>query len=219
MPACSSASRMGRIEGLAHDSCTGTIYVTDGKQTLWGPVSGLGTRACAISVKGCCPIAANSDTYTGLCLLPTRPTSHGKSCTLPSCNACASVMQAQLVGDATLGNPFFGVGLRNAPSNTDAAAFAVNAGTCTSPGVNFGFCATVRVPLGPPPPIVLLFFGLPAATGTCGRNLTISAALPLNKALCGRPFSFQWVVRCRPTGGRTPGFGITNCLTFRVTGS
>ena len=61
--------------------------------------------------------------------------------------------------------------------------------------------------------------GLPSTTGTCGRNLTIPAPLPLTPALCGRPFSFQWVVRCRPTPNSPAGFGITNCLTFSVSGS
>ncbi len=221
VPACSSTSALGPIQGLAHDGCKRMIFVTDGKQTVYGLVSLTASGTCSITRLGCCPLSVNTagDTYTGLCLQPTPATSHGKSCTQPSCNACSSVMQAALAGDATLGNPAFGLGLRNAPSNTDAAAFAANIGACTNPGVNMGLCAAVRVPLGPLPPIVLLFFGLPSTTGTCGRNLTVPAPLPLTPALCGRPFSFQWVVRCRPTPNSPAGFGITNCLTFSVSGS
>ena len=221
VPACSSTSTLGPIQGLAHDGCTGMIYVTDGKQTLWGPVTGLGTTRCAITVRGCCPLKVSTagDTYTGLCLRPTPPTSHGKSCTVPSCNNCSAVMQAALVGDANLGNPAFGLGLRNAPSNSDAAAFALNLGACTSPGVNLSFCQPVLVPLGPTPPLVLLFFGLSAVSGSCNRNRTVPAPLPLTPSLCGQVFSFQWVVRCPPTPAGPGNFGITNCVTARISGS
>jgi hypothetical protein len=197
------------------------IFITDGRQTVYGLVALSATGACGITRLGCCPLTVNSagDTYTGICFQPTPPVSLGKPCTLPSCNACAGVMQAATAGDPTLGNPAFGLGLRNAPSNTDAAAFAANVGTCTNPGLNMGFCATMRVPLGPPPAIVLLFFGLAPGPGACGRNLTIPAPLPLNPAICGRPFSFQWVVRCPPTPIGPAGYGITNCLTFQISGS
>ncbi|MHC4899097.1 MAG: hypothetical protein ACYTGW_18545 [Planctomycetota bacterium] len=220
VPPCSSASPLGAIQGLAHDSCKGMLFVTDGKQTLWGLVGGLGTTRCTITVLGCCPLNVGTagDTYTGLCLRPTPSTSSGKPCTLPSCNNCSAVMQATLVGDANLGNPAFGLGLRNAPSNSDAAAFALNIGACTSPGANFGYCATVRVPLAPPP-LILLFFGLPPAPGACNRNLTVPAPVPLSAAICGQSFSFQWVVRCPPSPAGPGNFGITNCLTASVSGS
>jgi len=218
-PGCTTTTPLGPIQGLAHDSCKRTIFVTDGKQTLFGLVVNP-TGRCSITQLGCCPLTVNTtgDTYTGLCLRPTPAISSGSSCTLPSCNNCSAVMRATLVGDANLGNPAFGLGLRNAPSNSDAAAFALNVGTCTSPGANFGYCATVRVPLAPAP-LILLFFGLPGASGTCNRNLTVPAPLPLDTAICGQPFSFQWVVRCPPTLVSLGNFGITNCLTARISGS
>ena len=197
-PACSSTSALGPIQGLAHDSCKRTIFVTDGKQTLFGIVVNP-TGRCSITLLACCPLAVSTagDTYTGLCLRPTPAISSGNSCTLPSCNNCSAVMRATLVGDANLGNPAFGMGLRNAPSNSDAAAFALNLGACTSPGANFGYCATVRVPLAPVP-LILLFFGLPGATGSCNRNLTVPAALPL------RHGDLRAVLLV-PVGGAVPG--------------
>lgn len=218
-PGCTSSSTLGAIQGLAHDACKSTLFITDGKQTLWGLVLISSTGACKMGLSGCCPLNVGSggDSYTGICLRPMPPTSSGKPCTVPSCNNCSAVMQATLVGDANLGNPAFGLGLRNAPSNTDAAAFALNIGACANPGVELGYCARVRVPL--PAPVILLFFGLPGVSGTCNRDLTIPAPLPLDASLCGRAFSFQWVVRCRPTSSIPANFGITNCLTATISGS
>ncbi len=219
-PGCTSSSPLGPIQGLAHDACKSMLFVTDGKQTLWGLVLFSASGACSLTQLGCCPlnVGTSGDTYTGICLRPTPATSSGQSCTLPACNSCGTVMQAALVGEATIGNPAFGLGLRNAPSNSDAAAFALNAGTCTSPGANLGYCATVRVPLVPAP-LVLLFFGLPAVGGTCSRNLTIPAPLPVNASLCGQRFAFQWAVRCPASASAPSNFGITDCLTATVSGS
>ena len=124
-------------------------------------------------------------------------------------------MRAVLVGDAVMGNPAFAVGLRNAPANTNAVAFASNVGACTSPGLDLSFCQLVRVPLGPLPPLVLIF-GVPGSAGTCDFNFTLPAPLPLTTSACGFTYSFQWVVGCK---GDPSNFGITNCLSFTVSGS
>ena len=124
-------------------------------------------------------------------------------------------MRAVLVGDAVVGNPTFGVGLRNAPANTNAVALASNIGACTSPGLNLSFCQPVRVPLGPIPPLVLIF-GVPGSAGTCNFDFTIPAPLPLATSACGFTYSFQWVVGCK---GSPANYGITNCVSFAASGS
>ncbi|MHC4852050.1 MAG: hypothetical protein ACYTKC_02935 [Planctomycetota bacterium] len=217
-PDCTSTAKLGPIQGLAYDACRDMLYITDGKQTTYGVVS-VNATSCSIKQAGCCPLVVNTagDTYTGLCLQPHREEPVGKSCTAPGCNDCSEVMEAVMVGDAVLGNPTFGFALRNAPSNTDAIAFAANIGGCTSPGVNLGYCANIRVPVfGLPLPLTVLFIGIPPTAGTCGRNFTLPAPLPLNPVLCGNTYSFQWVIQCN---GNPSNFGVTNCVSFRVSGS
>ena len=216
-PACTSTSKLGPIQGLAHDACHDMLYITDGRQTTYGVVTVSTAGACSIKHVDCCPLTVNiaGDSFTGICIRPEPEISTGASCTRPACQNCSAVMRAVLVGDAVLGNPAFGFGLRNAPSNTSAVAFAANVGACTSPGLNLGICANIRVPLGPVPPLVLIF-GVPGAAGTCNFNFTLPAPLPLNSGLCGRNYSFQWVVGCK---GNPANFGITNCVTFRISGS
>ncbi|MHC4851843.1 MAG: hypothetical protein ACYTGW_21295 [Planctomycetota bacterium] len=211
-------TKLGPIQGLAHDACHDMLYITDGKQTTYGVVSVSPTGACSIKYVDCCPLFVNSlgDSYTGICLNPLPEEALGVSCTVPPCQNCSAVMQAVLVGDPVLGNPTFAFGLRRAPSNTNAVAFAANLGACTSPGVNLGYCAPVRVPVfGFPPPLVFIF-GVGGAPGTCNFNFTLPASLPLSTSLCGNTYSFQWVVRCK---GKPVNFGITNCVSFRVSGS
>ncbi len=87
-----------------------------------------------------------------------------------------------------------------------------NIGACANPEVDLGLCATLRV-TGPGPPI-LLNFGVPRVTGTCKRDLLVPSGIPLQPTLCGVSFSFQFGVACDVRS-----FGITNCVTLRISGS
>jgi hypothetical protein len=210
---CSSTSKLGPIEGLAYNSHTKVLYITDGKQTSYAEVTGAPT-SCAITHVGCCPLKVDTagDTFSGICLRPPPAASDGNSCTGGGCNKCDSVMIASTVGDAVLGNPAFAMALWNAPSDTETIALAVNAGGCTSPGINLGHCGNVLVPLLPSP--IVFVFGVPPVSGTCDRNLLLPVPLPLNTRSSGVPYSFQFLVRC---GGKPEGFGLSNCVTFWVT--
>ncbi|MEE9126550.1 MAG: hypothetical protein V3U11_05375, partial [Planctomycetota bacterium] len=217
-PTCTSSSRLGRITGLAQDACHSMLYITDGKQTTYGVVTVSATGACSIQHVDCCPLVPNAanDAFTGLCLQPTPEVSTGTSCAISGCQGCGSVMRAVLVGDAVLGNPAFGFGLRNAPANTIAVVIAVNEGACTSPGLPIiGFCEPIRVPFAPLPPFILLL-PVPGSIGTCNFNLTLPVPVPLDTTFCGFTFSFQWVVGCQ---GIPNNVGVTNCVSFRLSGS
>ncbi len=215
-PTCTSTSKLGPITGLAHDSCRNMLFITDGKQTTYGVVTA-GATSCSIQHVDCCLLGSNAagDSFTGLCVQPDPTESLGTSCALSGCQGCGPVMRAALTGAAVLGNPSFGFELRNAPSNTTALAFAANVGACSSPGLSLGFCAPVRVPFGPAPPLVLIF-GVPGSVGTCNFNVRLPTGLPLDRELCGFTFSFQWVIGCT---GIPNNFGVTNCISFRVSGS
>jgi len=217
------------ITGLAYDSCTDRLFLTDGRLTVYGqlpislnktsnkvecgaPIAG-GKKA--FKIEGCCANnLAAAEKYTGLALLPKRRGNMGTSCSTKACNSCPN-MAAGTRGDPILGNSAFGITLTGAPSNYTASALAIGLGTCSSTGLELGFCETVRVSTKPSP--ILLFFG-PAkpATGTCGATALLPAPVPLDIALCKLEVSIQWLVECK---GSPVGHAMTNCHSFRFSGN
>lgn len=207
-PVCNSATPMGPLTGLAFDPCHRTLYLTDGRVTTEYVIS---TTNCQLRPRKCC--RNTGDPFTGLCLLPhTDIHNLGRSCTTRSCEFCPT-MRAELLGDPVLGNPYFGLALRNAPNKTSTAILAIGLGACTNPGINLGFCANIRVPF---PPILNFFPTAPIAANGCNRNLNVPWMVPLNPNLCGLRLSFQWLVVCK---GNPQGIGVTNCVDFMFAGT
>lgn len=206
---CTTNTPLGPITGLAFDPCKETLFATDGLLTARYAVAS--APRCDLRVVGCCK--RNGDAYTGLCYLPDRDVrSIGRSCTVRSCETCPT-MRAELFGDPVLGNPLFGLALRDAPNQSSTAILAAGVGACSPTGVNIGFCSPLRVAL---PPSVNFFPLSPMSTLGCTRNITLPFAVPLNQGLCGLQISFQWLVVCQ---GNPTGHGMTNCVDFRFSGT
>ena len=207
--ACSSTQSLGPLTGLAFDPCRQALYVTDGVFTTRYAVAS--KPSCQLKAAGCCK--RTGDPFTGLCLLPRRDIHNvGKSCTIPKCEACPT-MRAELAGDPVLGNPYFGLALRNAPNKTTTAILAAGIGACNPIGVGLGFCETIKIAL---PPITIFYAVAPITTAGCNRNITLPWQVPINQGLCGLKVSFQWLVVCQ---GNPTGHGVTNCIDFTFSGS
>ncbi|MEE2886074.1 MAG: hypothetical protein VX951_01470 [Planctomycetota bacterium] len=207
-PGCNPNLPMGPLTGLAFDSCSHSLIITDGKLTTRYAISAGG---CTLRPLGCCPNTA--DPFTGLCLLPnTDIHSVGNSCSTKACESCPT-MRAELLGDPVLGNPYFGLGLREAPNKASTAILAIGLGACSSPGINLGFCTNILVPF---PPILNFFPLSPITTPGCNRSVSVPYSVPLNPNLCGLRASFQWLVICK---GKPMGIGVTNCVDFMFAGS
>lgn len=208
-PSCNSATRLGPLSGLAFDPCRQTLYITDGKTTTRYAVAR--PPQCQLRPLGCCP--GVGDPFTGLAFLPNYDVhSVGKSCTRRACESCPT-MRAELAGEPHLGNPNFGIALRNAPNKSSTAVLAVGVGACNAAGVNLGFCGNLHVAM---PPILSFFPLAPIGPNGCNRDLTLPWQVPVNQNLCGLKVSFQWLVVCK---GNPTGHGVTNCVDFTFAGS
>ena len=124
-------------------------------------------------------------------------------------------MAAGTRGDPILGNSAFGITLTGAPANYTTSVLAIGLGTCSSTGLNLGFCETVRVSTTAPSPILLFFGPAKPSTGTCGASAVLPAPLPLDIALCKLEVAIQWLVGCK---GSPVGHAMTNCHSFRFSG-
>ncbi len=196
------------LTGLGYDACRDLLWVTDGDK-----VSGLkfDIPNCVLVEKKCCRMSLVTEGYVGLCVMPGRERSAGRSCTNGSCPTCPQLRHV-LNGDPVLGNPEFALDLVDAPARA-RAWLVFNAGPCQPNGpLILPFCGPIMVPFQPLPPIV------PAGVSTGGNTgCTGTASIPLpvgvDPALCGVEFSSQYIGLCtQPILGTF----VSNCLTWTV---
>jgi hypothetical protein len=210
VPNCGTLT-LGPITGLAFDDCRSVLWLTDGRQVLgllWNRVT-----CTATQVVQCCAPAALGEPFVGLCVEPSHATSLGTSCTSATCAACPQLQQTTR-GDPIVNNNFFALRLDGAPAQ-QRGWLTINTGACV-PGVSLPpFCGPLRVPLGG----FFLALGpivLGGTTGCTGSAIAV-LSIPNNVTLCGLTMSSQFLVLCQSATGA--GTGVSNCLSWTITGS
>ena len=201
---------LGPITGLAYDDCKGVLWLTDGRQLM----AGIWNRAsCNLSqIVQCCIPTGLPEQMVGLCINPSHAASLGTNCTNPVCPACPTMSHTS-VGDATIGNPAFGLRLNNAPANQNAWLL-LNVGSCGAGLTLPPFCGPFRVPI--PGIFILGPIGTGGTVG-CTGGAAINLAIPNNPVFCGLRLSTQFLVVCQ--SGTAFGTGVSNCLSWQITGS
>lgn len=209
VPNCGTLT-LGPITGLGFDDWRRVLWLTDGRQVM-GLVYDRVT-CTATQVVQCCAPAALTEPLVGLCVDPSHATSLGTSCTNLLCAACTG-MQHTTRGDPILNNNFFALKLDAAPAQ-QRAWLMINAGACQA-GLSLSpWCGPFRVPLAN---IILVGPLLLGGTSGCTGSAIISLPIPNNVGLSGIPLSSQFIVFCQNTAGF--GTGVSNCLSWMVTGS
>ena len=206
IPSCTGAL-FTQITGLGWEPCRQLLYATDGV----GLVGSQLLPNCQVNPAICCP-GPFAAPLIGLDVMPSNAVPMGVSCTQGACPVCPA-MRHDTVGDATIGNPFFALTLRNAPSGAVSILVISIGQFCTPPGFPLFFCG----PILTPPPLTT-FGGFPTGgTGGCSGGILFPVPLPPNPALCGMPMSSQFVGLC-PANPLTDNF-VSNCLSWMITGS
>jgi hypothetical protein len=209
VPACGS-SRLGPITGVAFDPCDRIVWATDGQLTVGLRLSN--ATPCAVQEVQCCQSTATAAGYIGLCVVPSRPTAVGQSCTNLGCPSCPSMAHVA-TGDPALGNASFTLDLVDAPRGTRAALW-IAGGACTPPGLRIlPFCGPILVPLMPPP--IVINVGTGPGLG-CGGGFRVAVPIPLDRSLCGATLSSQCFGIC---SNLAPGTLVSNCLSWTITGT
>ena len=208
VPSCGPA-RLGPITGVAFDSCDLVVWVTDGQRSVGLRLNGL--SPCSVQEIQCCTLPINAR-YSGLCIMPSRATSAGQSCTNLGCPTCPG-MAHTTTGDPVLGNASFSLDLVGAPRGSRGALW-IAGGACNPPGILIRpFCGPILVQLVPPP--IIINIGTGPGLG-CGGGFKVPIPIPLDRSLCGGTLSSQAFGIC--VNG-SPGTFVSNCLTWTVTGS
>ncbi len=201
---------LGPIHGVAYDACTGHVFLTEGFVTIELRID---VSTCKVAEVRCCRQTL-SEPYIGLCLVPSRSESLGRSCLLRPCAACTS-MEHTTIGDPALGNGSFGLALSGAPVGASAFAF-FNFGACTS-GIKIpGFCGGVFVPISPLPPIgigPIITSGFGGCTGAASTLVSI----PASTSLCGATFCSQFLGLCPLAIGT--GTFVSNAQSWTISSS
>lgn len=195
--------------GLAYDSCSQTLYATDGQTTQSHVI--VDPKQCKFAPGKCCK-KQTKPVWRGLAILPCDDKKIvGKSCMSRLCPSCPS-MAAGCSGDAALGRDF-PITLTGAPAPS-FAIFFLKFGTCGT-GINLPapFCGTwyafpALLNFGPYPLI---------STSPCGGSKVLNLPIPVDPRFCGLPFCAQWFVFCQSQN--TFGLGFSNAIEFKVVGS
>jgi hypothetical protein len=209
LPPCFAG--FGAVTGLAVDWGNQLLYATDGINTvamnyLWAPPNVLPGPIT------CCPSTSTViEPLVGLAIRPSRATSLGQPCANGSCPPCPQVHM--LRNDPSLGNAQFTLGLDQAPANS-LALLAVGTGPCQ-----------LLVPVFPPlcgplhtsPLLGTLGPNLTGGVGPCDGSTNFNIPLPVAPGLAGLTFSSQCVTIC--LGGGVLGFGMSNCLSWKLQGN
>lgn len=209
VPSCDNAA-LGPITGMGYDSCRRLLYVTDGRQTLVLTNRGA-NQPCEFRVVTCCPRSPGLGNYSwlGLDVEPAHPAPVGQSCIGRGCRSCPNMAMVAF-GDATVGNPAFGVHLGDAQPGT-LFQLAVAAGPCRDPGFPFG-CGQWHTQLSGLvflPPVAVV------GSGTCDGEADVGLPVPLDFALCGARLCLQGLVVC-PAPFFPPGLSLTNAVDLVI---
>ncbi|MEZ5966473.1 MAG: hypothetical protein R3F56_21735 [Planctomycetota bacterium] len=195
---------MGVPTGAGFDPCTNMLYVTDGRFTTEIRVD---VPTCQFTFARCCRNNnPNGDPYIGLCFMPARSTSTGRGCTQAPCALCTPTHTVSTVPYP--GNPAFNLLLSGAPSG-GVGYLLMGQGPCQAVGIPFSCDALRTLPLwGAFGPVPL------GGGGGCTGSGSVPIGIPNNYGLCGLQVATQWYVIC-PTGGS----GLSNCVTWTISGS
>jgi hypothetical protein len=201
------ANPMTPLTGLAFDTCSRTLWATDGRMSV---AHNFDSTTCTLFPQYQCCINTSGDPYVGLCILPSTEAAAGPSCQSAPCPTCPT-MRHELGADPTIGNPAFSLDLVNPPGAT-AAWLVLNVGPCAGPGVlSPPLCAPILVPFAPPW-LTAGPFGTGGAAGTCTGNVVLPFPIPNSPMFCGLTLSSQFIGLC---GG--PGTFVSNCLSWTIT--
>lgn len=210
---CGSAP-LRLLTGLVTDNCAGTLYATDGYQTVEinYTFSAFPTINFTYLQAGCCsllPFTPTALPYAGLAIRPRPAGITGNPCSTGACLPC--VPQIIEESDPIIGNPSYTISMVNAPGGA-IAWVGFNLGGCTGFTTIPPFCAPLRLPISGSLTIIGPV-GTGGTVGSCDGIVSSTGPIPLNPALCGVPFSAQGLVFC-PSGGTA----VTGCMTTAFQG-
>jgi len=197
------------VTGMAYDSCTKTLHLTDGTSMKQANFTDL--LNCKATFTPCC-LKGGTATFRSLALIPGWVVkSMGNGCSTATCTRCLRLTLSTMGGDPAIGNPSFGFQLDYAPSNSLGILF-LGGGACT-PGIKLGFLCVPFYPL------VTSLLMSPAIQvsggGTCASTAKYPLPIPVMTALCNQKFCAQVLTLCPNSTGL--GWGGTNALEFNVT--
>lgn len=189
------------LTGIAFDTATGTLFVTDGTAIVHFKTNGSAATPTFYAPNGPChtpPPPGPPAPLSGLSFSP-RPQHFGTSCATVG----ASNPDIGFVGNfSTTPNPNFGITLSNALPNTPCVLLiGVNA---SCPPIPFGACSILAYPF------VLSFVTQTNATGAAAIPLPIPAFAP-GSPLVGVTVMSQWLVVPPGIGKQT-----TDGLSFTI---
>ncbi len=201
----------GAITGLAYDSCTQRLYITDGTETKI--LLAINPAKCQWKDLSCCK-KQSSGRWMGLAVIPGwSQSAKGKPCIGKGCAFCPKLDLRLVGGDPSLGNRDFGIAVTGGPLNS-FGLLVLGSGPCTQ-GLRLPFfCGALYPALAPLPP---LLFPAAALTGStqCSGSTTVPLPVPVIPSLCRQSFCAQWLVFC----GSTSASGLSQAVQFQFTGS
>ncbi len=173
----------GPLPGIAFDSATGTLWVTDGLAMVNLTTSGAAAPPTFYAPSGpCCtpPPPGPPSRMAGLAFSP-RPLAYGSGCA-----TVGSVPSIGFTGSfSTSPNPAFGITLSGAQPNSPAALLIGVGAPC--PGLAWGPCEVLVTP------IVFVFTANTDASGNAAKALPIPAFAPATAPI-GTTVMAQWLV-------------------------
>lgn len=200
--ACDPITPLGPITGMAHDTCSDSLYVTDGRNVV--QLRKTSSRPCDWQAVSCCTQPPNNQRWYGVDVEPLHPRDIGRSCVGRGCPNCTD-MRLVALGDPVIGNQLFGFRVEGGPTG-GLAFLAFNIGDCQPHGVAF-LCGPIYPALLPPLAIVPM--GPLTGSATCRGAVTLPVPVPIDYGLCGGAMCFQGIVLCR-TPGSIGGVSLTN---------
>jgi hypothetical protein len=189
LPACGTSTLLGMVTGLAYDSCTKTLYATDGQATM--RLSMLDPRKCSIRLLDCCTKQAGGGRYQGLAVVRGWTQQNvGNSCISKGCPYCPNLRTGVFGGDPALGNPDFGIEILNGPSGS-LGTLAIGMGNCTA-GIPF-LCGNLYLSLVSP--VTVIPMGK-LVGNQCQARAQLKVPIPVNSNLCGIKICLQSLAVC-----------------------
>ncbi|MFO1054317.1 MAG: hypothetical protein U1F36_19025 [Planctomycetota bacterium] len=206
--ACSAATPMGPLTGLAFDDCDSLLYATDGTNVVTLQRSSL--QPCAYQTVACCTVGpSGSQAWYGIDIEAVHAFQVGQSCLGGNCPNCGN-MRLGAHGDPNIGNPDFAISIDDGPAG-GRAFLGFNVGRCVSQSLPF-LCGPFYPDIGALPPV---FIGLGPLTGVgCSGSVISHIPVPLDYSLCGGALCFQGLVIC--PSAAIPSVALTNALQIVI---
>lgn len=203
LPNCGN-TRLGAITAMAFDSCSGLLYVSDGRKTSIRRRST--SSVCSFTDVGCCSPSPSAQTWHGFDIESSHAAKVGRSCLGQTCRNCPDV-ELVTIGDPAVGNPAFAFRIQKGQAGT-IGYLGLNVGGCRVPGIALA-CGFWHLNAN-------MFLFAPQVLAGTGCDGTATWALPVPKdfALCHVPICAQGVFVCTSPAGAS--VGLTNALGFHI---